>query len=69
MPTISDYIIEDTTGASWPGRLPYRSFWTPKGRGYRTYEEAERRLFAVDRHYNAKKGRSAGVLRVVARFK
>lgn len=62
-----DYIIQDATHANWPGRLPYRDASSP--RGYRTAEEAQRRLAQVNAHYNANYGRSPGDLWVRCRVR
>lgn len=51
------YIIIDTTGAHWPGLLPYRGRGS---RGYATWQEAQDRLLRVTAHYAARHGAQGG---------
>lgn len=64
----TDYVIEDRTDTYWPDVLLWRGPGTPLGRGYRTREDAERRIRRVLDHYAARHGARGGPdLRVVER--
>lgn len=65
---MADFIIIDDTHVQWPGVRPYRGPKTRKGRGYKTQEEAARRVRELLTAYAARVG-SAGSprLRVVER--
>lgn len=62
-----DFILRDTTHASWPGCLAYRDETSKPSTGYQSYSEAMRRMRAVTEHYNTHYGRAPGDLRIVER--
>jgi hypothetical protein len=54
MMTRTDYILEDTTRAHWPGVRAWRSRSTAPGRGYHTADDAQRRARQIATDYAAR---------------
>jgi hypothetical protein len=52
----ADYVLRETTGAHWPGILPWRDRETPRGKGYATEEEAREDMVRILTDYAARVG-------------